>query len=82
MSDIFSVPSRRHFPQRKVQIDETLDGESEGCSVTVEISVTSESHGYAVLTYVLATVEGAASSADQGMASALNDALASRTTDG
>lgn len=50
--------------------------------VTVEISVDSETHGYAVLTYVIAVVDGSSATADTGLAAALNDALQSRYTDG
>lgn len=49
--------------------------------MTVEISVDSEADGYAVLTYVIEVVDGSASTGDEGLSAALNEALGSRTTE-
>lgn len=59
------------------------DDNEDSSTITVEVDVASEADGYAVLTYVLSVVEGSSSEGErQGLAAALNEALAGRTTDG
>lgn len=65
-----------------MRIERSTAKDDSASSVTVEIPVSSEADGYAVLTYVFAVIEGSSASSDQGLADALNDALSARTTDG
>lgn len=63
--------------------DTTNNEDDSSSTVTVEVDVASEADGYAVLTYILSVVEGSSSEEDgQGLATALNEALERRTTDG
>lgn len=72
-------------PINQVKIDHAVDstgGLEADSTVTVEISVSSETDGNAVLTYIMSVVEGSSTSAGQGgLTAALNTALERRTTD-
>lgn len=81
---------------QQVKIDHPAAAENvDSSTITVEIVVASEADGYAVLTYVLSSVEGSSSSSGAGgagsstgagvepggsLTSALNEALQGRTT--
>lgn len=69
----------------QVKVARSAEEDDEGhfsSTVTVEIPVASEADGYAVLTYVLAIVEGSSTTTDRDLTVALNDALSRRTVDG